>query len=487
MNYLYPQFRVWLFLIAMVTFVACGDDNDDRPMVESENALSLTATTTNFERGRGTTVNVPVSVLADAGIKSVTVSVDGAAAETLSTTAGTTTENVSYDFTIPASSLFNTEYQLAFVVTDADDKTATSEVFVNTGALIEIPSTYDFLRDGSTTVSYAGQNERLDMVALIKSEILAEGDKGNRVSEMALLNAFNNADGNGGGLFPFESSKQLADKTFQVDLDNRLFENLFAAAEVASVAGVKAANGTAGLIIRESKGSTILVDENGREFTQLIEKGLMGAVMYNQIYNTYFTEARIGNDVENTALREGSNYTDMEHHWDEAFGYWNPPLDFSSNWPAERASEDRFWSHYSNTVDPHLGTNSIIMDAFVAGRAAIVNNDLDTKDAQRAIISENLELVSAGTAVHYINDSLEALNEGDTGEAFHVMSEVWTFVNALKYNAARRISLDQIDEILGQDLGANGNFWNVTPEGLNKAKATLVSVYPELDPVQDNL
>ena len=115
--------------------------------------------------------------------------------------------------------------------------------------------------------------------------------------------------------------------------------------------------------------------------------------MYNQIYNTYFTEARIGNDVENTALREGSNYTDMEHHWDEAFGYWNPPLDFSSNWPAERASEDRFWSHYSNTVDPHLGTNSIIMDAFVAGRAAIVNNDLDTKDAQRAIISENLELV----------------------------------------------------------------------------------------------
>jgi len=29
--------------------------------------------------------------------------------------------------------------------------------------------------------------------------------------------------------------------------------------------------------------------------------------------------------------------------------------------------------------------------------------------------------------------------------------------------------------------------WNVTPEGLNKAKATLVAAYEELGPVQDEL
>jgi len=226
------------------------------------------------------------------------------------------------------------------------------------------------------------------------------------------------------------------------------------------MAGQVAANGVAGLITRESNGATVLVDKNGREFTQLIEKGLMGSVFYNQIYNTYFSDARTGDEVENTILREGSNYNDMEHHWDEAFGYWNPPLDFTSNWPSERASEDRFWSHYSNTVDPSLGTNALIMDAFKEGRAAIVNNDLATKNAKRIAIAAHLELVAAATAVHYLNESLTALNSGDIGDAFHVMSEVWAFTNALKYNPDRKLPLAAIEEIMNQDLGAAGNFWN---------------------------
>ncbi len=486
MKYLHPIFKIWLLLLTL-TIVACGNEDNPRPEIEPTKNLSITLSTTNYEAGRGIVVPIPMVIKADAGIKSLTVAINDNTAATISTNPGTTAEEVTYDFTIPSNSLFNTVHTLDFVVTDNDDKTATTSVTVNTGALIEIPATYEFLRNGETTVSYSGQNERLDMVAIIKSELLAEGDKGNRISEQALLNAFHNEGGNGGGLFSFESTKKLSDKTFQVDLDNRLFENLFAAAEAASIAGTQAANGQVGLIVRESTGTTILVDEKGREFTQLIEKGLMGAVMYHQIYNVYFSEARTGNAVENTILREGENYTDMEHHWDEAFGYWNPPLDFSSDWPAERASEDRFWSHYSNTVDPHLGTNSKIMEAFVAGRAAIVNNDLDAKDEQRSIVMENLELVAAGTAVHYINAALTAINEGDIGDAFHVLSEVWAFTNALKYNPDRKITLAQIEEIMEQDLGAGGNFWNVTPEGLNKAKTTLVSIYGALAPVQDDL
>ncbi|MDZ7683316.1 MAG: hypothetical protein U5J63_16815 [Fodinibius sp.] len=42
-------------------------------------------------------------------------------------------------------------------------------------------------------------------------------------------------------------------------------------------AGVRASNGVAGLIERENSGSDILVSKNGREFGQLVEKGLMGA------------------------------------------------------------------------------------------------------------------------------------------------------------------------------------------------------------------
>jgi len=481
----YLQFFVLAILLVFAT--SCNDDNERE--VEMNGVITVSAT--DVESGRGTSVDIPVSINAEEGIQSLVVSAEGAADQTLAITPGENTVNATVTYEIPADALFNSSVDLTFTATDAKSQSATATAVVTTGKLIaETPATYEFTRNGETTVSYSGQNERLSMLEIIKNEILNRGDAGEVISAQALLAAFTNEGGNGGGLFDFESTKQLRNKAFQPDLDDQLFENLFADAEAASIAGQsgeEASNGVAGLITRKSKGSTVLVDKNGREFTQLIEKGLMGSVFYNQIYNTYFSDARTGDDVENTVLREGKNYNDMEHHWDEAFGYWNSPLDFSSNWPSERASEDRFWSHYSNTVDPSLGTNSIIMEAFKEGRAAIVNNDLATKTAKRAEVAEHLELVAAATAVHYLNSSLAALNAGDTGDAFHVMSEVWAFVNALRYNPNRQLSLTEIDEIMNQDLGADGNFWNVTTAGLNKAKATLVGAYPKLAPVQDEL
>ena len=355
--------------------------------------------------------------------------------------------------------------------------------------LIDTPEIYAFTRDGAPTVSYSGQTDRLNMVSETK-DYLRRGDQGEVLSEQALLDMFQNAGGNGGGHFSFSSDRQLKDKTFTPDLDNRLFENLFSGAVAASAAGnagVVATDGTAGLLTRENSGNTILVDERGREFTQLIEKGLMGSVFYNQIFNTYLTDDRIGAGVENAELVEGENYTPMEHHWDEAFGYWGAPTDFTSPWPEAREDEARFWAHYSDVADGELGTNELIMDAYIAGRAAIVNDDVATKDAQRDVLYAYHELVAAATAVHYINLTLQYLDEGKTGEAFHTLSEAWAFVNALRYSPRRKISPEQIDAILGADFGADGNFWNVTAAGLNEAKATLVGVYPQLAPVQDEL
>jgi AraC-like DNA-binding protein len=356
------------------------------------------------------------------------------------------------------------------------------------------PDRYEFTRDGQATVSYRGQTERLNMLAEIKSKILSPGDAGEVVSEQALLDAFANLGGDGGGLFSFSSSKQLQDKTFQPDLDDKLFENLFArmaTASQAGEAGTQAANGTAGLITREDQGSTILVDENGREFTQLIEKGLMGSVFLNQIYNIYLTDARVGANVENDSLSEGQNYTAMEHHWDEAFGYLAAPVDFTSPWPETRKDELRFWSKYSNTVDNVqdglLTTNKALMDAFIKGRTAIVNKDYEGKDEQRTAIYNRLELVTAATCVHYINSTLNHLNAGNTGEVFHALSEAWAFANALRYHPNRRLFLEEIETIMETDFGANGNFWNVTPEGLNQAKTTIVGAFSELEPVKDVL
>ncbi len=374
-------------------------------------------------------------------------------------------------------------FTLALIATSCDINDS------NDDNSIDIPDTYEFTRNGESTVSHPGQTDRLNMVEELKSYI-SDANSGETISEQDLLDMFQNTDGNGGGNFSFTSEKQLKNKTFAPDLDDELFENFFASAADASVngsEGIRAGDGTAGLIERENSGNDILVDEKGREFTQLVEKGLMGAVFYNQIYNVYLTNDRIGPNVENEELREGTNYTDKEHHFDEAYGYFDAPVDFESDWPESREDELRFWSNYSNGSDEQLGFNDTIMDAFIAGRTAIVNKDQSALDEQVDILYEELELLAAATAVHYINGTLAQLNNGNQGEAFHALSEAWAFVNALKYNPRRKIDVDEIDEILTSDFGENGNFWNVTGEGLNQAKSTLVSIYPELDPVKDQL
>lgn len=358
----------------------------------------------------------------------------------------------------------------------------------NDDGTIDAPENYEFSRDGSSSVAYPGQTDRLKMLGEIDSYV-GQGNSGELLSEQAMLDMFENAGGNGGGNFSFTSDRQLKNKTFPVDLDNNVYEDLFAQAASASENGsngVPASNGVAGLIAR-ADGDDILVSANGREFSQLVEKGLMGSVFYHQIFNVYLSDDRIGPDVDNSTVEDGANYTAKEHHFDEAFGYFGAPRDFESDWPDARADEAKYWADYSNGADGSLGMNDILMDAYIQGRTAIVNKDQDALNEQVDILYENLELLAAATTIHYINSTLTNLSNGEQGEAFHTLSEAWAFANALKYSPRRKITLEQLTQIQETDFGDNGNFWNVDSEGLNNAKSTLVEIYPALSDVQDEL
>ncbi len=346
---------------------------------------------------------------------------------------------------------------------------------------LSIPDTYAFDRNGSNTVSYSGQIARLDMLEEMKSYLLL-ADGGQQIEASKLNDMFQNQNNAYSTDALNNAGKQIKSKTFAPDLDAKYYENAFdavAAASIVGANGTQAANGQAGLITR-SNGNTILVDENGKEFTQIIEKGLMGSLMIHQIFNVYLTNERIGDNVENDATEQGANYTTMEHHWDEAFGYVGVPTDFPAN-----TNGIRFWGKYSHGRDALIATDAKIMDAFIMGRTAIVNKEYTQRDIQKEIIYEQLELVAAATAMHYLNDALTAFNNGETGDAFHVLSEAWEFTRALRLSPQKRISLDDIDAILYDHLG--DNFWDTSASGINNAKAVLVNAFPELAPVQDQL
>ncbi|MBL6449227.1 DUF4856 domain-containing protein [Fulvivirga sp. 29W222] len=347
---------------------------------------------------------------------------------------------------------------------------------------VEVPATYEFTRDGQSTVSYQGQIDRLDMVAEIKS-YLSTGNLGEAIEASKLLNMFANENNAFISAELNASSKQLEDKTFISDV--QWFKNLFVGAEEASNSGISASNGQAGLLERGT--GFILVNEKGWEFTQFVEKGLMGAVFYNQIYNSYLSDAKTGDDVDNETMVDGKNYTTMEHHWDEAFGYWGVPVDFPNGTPVLSESEDRFWAKYTLGRDALLGVSTTLMNAYLTGRAAIVAQRYEVKNEQKEIIYEAHELVAAATAVHYLNQAMSDLSAADHGNLFHHLSEGYAFVKALQYSPVKKITQAEINEILNTDLGIDGNFWEVKLAGIQKAKATLVATYPSLEAIKDQL
>lgn len=345
---------------------------------------------------------------------------------------------------------------------------------------LETPASYEFTRNGMSSVSYSGQTDRLNQLGELKAE-LVRADNGNTISAQILKDMFANVGGNGNGNFSFTSSKQLKNKTFSID--QTYFEDLFdktATASIDGANGTMAANGTAGIANR-SGGKTILVDANGREFTQLIEKGLMGATFYNQIVNNYLTDAQIGDGVNNTDLDSGKNYTKMEHHMDEAFGYLGAPVDFKSNYNG--TGTVRYWANYSKTVDGSLQMNDRLMNAFKRARAAIAENKLSIRTVEVAKIYDELEVLIAATAIHYANETKAATVDGDR---LHVLSECFAFVRALRFSNMnkRKLSQADVDDLLNNKIGSN--FWTTTESNLNLLIDKLSSTYG-LDAVKNQL
>lgn len=476
-----------LFLAAAVLAVlglsACGDDELNGP------APAVTIRPATIDAVPGETVDISISVESDMGFSALQYTVNGGDRITaqVSITNPTPIFVIPFQFQVPAEALFGDSYEIALYVIDADNvESAAATVTINIVALIDVPSDYTFTRDGASTVSFSGQTDRLNQVAEMKSYIAASHDGITTLSSADLYAMFVNTNGDGGGNFSFSSDRQLADKTFAPDVS--YYETLFDEAEAASlnaVAGTRATEGTAGLIARAS-GSDILVNAKGHEFVQMVEKGLMGAVFYNQIYNVYLTDNRIGDDVNNVDLVEGKNYTAMEHHWDEAFGYFGVPVDYPGTF-TEGSADDRFWAKYTYDRDVLLDVNTPLMQAYIGGRAAIVNRDYVAKDNARDVLYTQHELVAAATAIHYINTSAAALDQGEVGELFHQISEAYMFTNALRFSPNASISQADIDLILNTDFGTDADFWTVTSQGLNNARDRITAAFPQLAPIADSL
>lgn len=341
---------------------------------------------------------------------------------------------------------------------------------------LTVPTTYSFTRLGVSTVDYSGQTSRLNQLEEIAAEI-KKVHGGTTVSSQLLLDMFANSNNPFSQVYP----KDLKSKTFS--LDSTYFKNLLIDLANNSSTTQTASNGTAGWMTRKN-GQKILVDAGGKEYLQLIEKGLMGATFYHQIANTYLSQEKIGLAVDNSSMVDSSNgkyYTSMEHHFDEAFGYLGVPEDFQSNYSGNGTI--RFWGKYANSADPLIQINDKLMNAFKTGRAAIVAKDYNALDIQVNQIHLHLETLIAATAIHYINESLVELN---TGERHHFLSEAYAFTKALRYSNFnhRKLSASVVTDLWQNKIGEN--LYNSNSSDLLEVKNTLAQTYG-LSTIKDQL
>ncbi|MCG7560406.1 DUF4856 domain-containing protein [Pseudoalteromonas sp. McH1-42] len=282
---------------------------------------------------------------------------------------------------------------------------------------------------------------------------------------------------------------------------------------------------------------TIYVTETGVDLNQLIQKFLYGAVAFSQSaddYLDYDTEGK-GLQTDNTVAVDGKTYTNLEHQWDEGFGYFGAArnyMSYSDDEIAGKGGRDGFSAGYNDAnADGKIDFNSeynfgnstnaakrdrgtvdnanptdLTKDAFEAfynGRKLINATEGALSEAQMDELKGHAkdalmawEKAIAATVVHYINDTtkdLEALKEGVNGgeykaSDFATLAKHWSEMKGFALNFQfNRFSpfyaegnvgkFEQMHDLMGTQPAIEPNDVDAYIEKLGQARDILQEVY----------
>ena len=364
-------------------------------------------------------------------------------------------------------------------VVQYETETITVEVQVPivTTVQVEIPYSYEFARAGKSTVSYSGQTARLNMA----DELYAALNT-NTFTKAQMLEMFNEGTGFADATLN-SSGKKMGNKTAGSPLASATVKPLFDAMitdfadNVIPNWATDAANGQAGVLTDATR--TIHVNAKGHEIDQTFIKGIIGAMNVDQIINNYITPYQLDSgtrtsDNDNNTLSSGKDYTDMEHKWDEGFGYLYGQeadatrLDLGVSPTGNGTTLNKYFKKINASNQAGIGIT--VFNAFRRGRAFIVAKQYDKRDQQAEIIKKELSKVIAYKAVDYINGYMSKIEAGNKADAFHALSEAYGFVMSLQFTN------DGTDSAYFSNSEVNGfltlmdNFWTVQNSDLESIR-----------------
>ncbi len=323
---------------------------------------------------------------------------------------------------------------------------------------------------GAKTVDLTNGNNRLLMFRAINTYNGTAVGSGAALDAAVLRNMFSNTSN------PFAGTANSVLNTAGVQLRNvtasslsatdaekerQSLETAFTAIATASQSvSAVAAEGKAGKLDR------YLVDAKGIEWGQIIQKSLIGAFQMDYIGNVLLSDARLSAD--NTTLVAGKNYTQLEQNWDEAYGILttNPAY---GKLTTETSSGESFIGAYLWEYNPT--DFPTIHKAFLTGRAAIVNNDLNTLKTQATVIRKAMEKAVANAALGYLGK----WKTGSTDAArAHAISEGIGFIYSLRYAKLNGADAAFSDTILTNLIySAPTGFWGLTNTKIDVASTAI--------------
>ena len=291
-------------------------------------------------------------------------------------------------------------------------------------ATITTPANYVFnsrFTDGESSVYYNGQIVRQLLINDIKTQAGTDAGSG---SAATLLSMMANDDANRTILTTTTPSSMQT--TYQSISSSHLNDRLTAVSSYTLTGyGMNAGDQISAWVTDlVTNGKT---NADGLRLDQMIQKTLWGAVSYWQGTSKYMS--KIPAD-DNTVAAGDNPWTEMEHHWDESFGYFGAARDYNTGYTDDndRKSTPYFDSNSDGSIDFTTEYNlgwavtaakrdlvsnvtvdydftKTIMDAYLEGRTLIHNQaPIEQILAQRDIILNTWEKVVAAVTIHYIND-----------------------------------------------------------------------------------
>jgi hypothetical protein len=382
---------------------------------------------------------------------------------------------------------------------------------IDLGTFVQ-PTTYD-ISGAFAPGSYSGQARRVAQLQEIVDSSRNEPIYWDLSEALANTNLdqFQSADAQGGS--------DLRTKIDELNFDNGntsvadRFAELGDSLSLSSQANftVTAMNGTAGMITTGSKKRHVSV--NGLEYAQLLEKGLYGALLYDQIADDYLRPVQAGNlnPKGNNETAAGPDYgskgTGRQHAFDEAFGYLAANPDTYPNSANAKSGDGKFITNYafdfSDEIETAYGVNPSqkLMDALIFGRSVLkagegfgpTNETVNETYFNAAVADVKLytEIGLATAAYSYLNDAIADVTDADK---LHHLSEALAFIYALSFNSEGVLSATQAHAAL-QTMGwdANNpsldgvysiNLWDVTDAQMESAKSVLDQAYPGFGAIQ---